>query len=151
LEKAASKWRESHRSFYKVKKTLSEINKNILDTRIKILILEEFGDLEKLMESRNHLKQQNDRRIEAEKKVAKQKINDKEVMTLNKQFVGKYDEHLSIKAQLKEIIGKEEENTRKKLEKEREDIILLSWSVFCASLLAIMLWSFCSKSSICLF
>jgi hypothetical protein len=45
------------------------------------------------MESRNHLKQQNDRRIEAEKKVAKQKINDKEVMTLNKQFVGKYDEH----------------------------------------------------------
>ncbi|CAC9432907.1 hypothetical protein, partial [uncultured Gammaproteobacteria bacterium] len=122
LEKAASKWRESHRSFYKVKKTLSEINKNILDTRIKILILEEFGDLEKLMESRNHLKQQNDRRIEAEKKVAKQKINDKEVMTLNKQFVGKYDEHLSIKAQLKEIIGKEEENTRKKLEKVREDI-----------------------------
>jgi hypothetical protein len=51
------------------------------------LILEEFGDLEKLIASRNHLKRQNDRRIEAEKKAAKQKINDKEVITLNKQFV----------------------------------------------------------------
>jgi hypothetical protein len=122
LEKAASKWRESHRSLYKVKKTLSEINKNILDTRIQILILEEFGDLEKSIASRNHLKRQNDRRIEAEKKAAKQKINDKEVITLNKQFRDKYDEHLSIKAQLKEITGKEEENTRKKLEKVREDI-----------------------------
>jgi chromosome segregation ATPase len=61
LEKVESRWREDHRSLYKVRKILSEIDVDIAGTDIKIMLLEKSGDLEKLMESRNHLKQQNDR------------------------------------------------------------------------------------------